>query len=396
MYSSGAVQADSLLDWGSPINVDHPLNRGLIADFSIITGLTSTRNLVDPGSPALATSAYYSGMGYTLTGYQIGPCEAFPVQLQSIRTGTATGQYLFFTKFISKITTGVTFSAWVRKRNPIPSTYIGAWTLGNSGLTTLYPHSDGNVYDDSFGTTRIAFAPIVPLNKWHHILITADATSRRYYQNGKLAASGSPGTFGINANPSTGDVSNSRPMEGDIAGICFYNRTFSTAEASLLYEETRAGNPNRWNWRRAVSYASTTVNRTGTAGLTVKAPVLAATATATGPHFTATASLNLAGTQLSATAHFTKPTLSATSGLTVGHATIAASGTFTKPSYTGTSSLSAPAAQINATGTFKHKSDAGGQLVAGATSLAATATHSPPVLYRRTLNRKTGTRGVRP
>lgn len=253
MNFQSTLQPDSQLDWENPINFDHPLNRGLIADFSFVNGLTSIRNLADSSSPATAVSAYYTGMGYTVAGYQVGPCEAFPIPMFSVRTGYAASQYLFFSKFVSKISTGVTFSAFVRKKNAVPATYIGAWCLGNSGTTTLYPHSDGNVYDDSFGTSRISFAPIVQMNKWHHLLITSDSTSRRYYQNGKLVASGSPGTFGINANPSIGDVSNNRPLEGDIAAVCFYNRTFSTYEAGLLYEELRAGNPGRWNWFQSQS-----------------------------------------------------------------------------------------------------------------------------------------------
>jgi len=249
MLYSNILQPDSILDGVSPINFDHPLNKGLIADFSLVSGVTSVRNLADPLSPATATNSYYSGMGYTLNGYRLGTFEAYPMPLYSVRTGYGASTYLLFNRFMSKITTAGTFSAFVRKTNPIPSTYIGAWTLGTSGLSTLYPHSDGNVYDDSFGTSRISYAPIVSMNKWHHIIITADSSSRRFYQNGKLAASGTPGTFGINPNASTGDIANSRPLEGDIACICFHNRTLTTTEASWFFEEVRSGNPNRWNWK---------------------------------------------------------------------------------------------------------------------------------------------------
>lgn len=255
MLFDGVVQPGDLLDWNNPINFNHPLNRGLIADYSLVSGLSSIKNIADNNFPAIATSAYHSGQGYTLNGYQVGPCECLPIPINSVRTGYAAGTYLFFGSLASKITTAGTFSAFVRKKNPVPATYIGAWTLGNSGLTTLYPHSDGNVYDDSFGTSRGSFAPIVDTSKWHHLIITADSTSRRYYQNGKLAASNSPGTFGPNTYLQIGDTSNSRPMEGDIAAICFYNRTFSANEAAWLHEEQRAGNPSRWNWKRSRSSA---------------------------------------------------------------------------------------------------------------------------------------------
>jgi len=258
------LQPGSQLDWNSPINLEHPINRGLIADFSIVTGMTSIRNLADASSPALATSAYYTGQGYTLAGYQIGPCEALPFPATSVRTGYAASQYLVFLKFVSKIITAGTFSAFVRKKNAVPATYIGAWNLGNSGLTTLYPHSDGKVYDDAFGTTRTSYTPVVPMNRWHHLIITADSSSRQFYQNGKLVATGSPGTFGINPNPSIGDVSNSRPLEGDIACICFHNRKFTASEAAWLHEEVRSGNPNRWNW---INYLSGNTQST-----TVKVP----------------------------------------------------------------------------------------------------------------------------
>lgn len=434
MFLTDLLTVDDSVDWLNPINTEHPLNAGLIAEYAFVEGLNGIRNLTGMTGPATPLTS----------GYVIGTCEYLPIPIHAVRTGYSASTFLSFNGIASKITTAGTFSAIVRKRYPTPVSYIGSWTLGNSGVSSLYPFVNGTVYDDSFGTTRIEFVPTIDHSKWHHLIITADTTSRRYYQNGKLIASGSPGTFGINSSPTMGDPTNNRPFEGDIACICFYNRTFNNDEAARLYNEVRAGNPGRWNrLAKSVSFAVSAFSSTG--GLSTGSTALTGSGTFAKPTYSATGSLNLANATLSAEATrslpvtyatgtllsnsavltsagtFTKPTYSGTGSLVSGSvqlggyaaalgpptrtataactsqsATLAASATFVKPTYTGSASLTAGQTALHADATLRTEFDVSGSgnLAVNKAQLSGLATFHPPVILRRGHQLRPGSRGV--
>lgn len=140
-----------------------------------------------------------------------------------------------------------------------------------------------------------------------------------------------------------------------------------------------------------VSGAST---YSATSGSTASRASLSAIGVFTKPTCAGTGVLTIAPSSIAATSTFTKPSFFGNSGCTASHANLAGSATFMPPAYTGISHLQNSPSSLNAVATFRHKSESSGDLSSGPAVLAAIAIHIPPVIYRRNITRKVGSRGV--
>jgi len=257
MLNNGLILPGDLLDSVSPINWDHPLNRGLRGDWSVISaGGLRLRNLATPNENTNGT--LINGASWSPGPYEFGAVRF---------DGTDDRVTLPFTPFAGDHTatvlcrlTGslagspVVFSCSENGGSFDQMFFISAHPSGN----WRYQMRSGSV--DNALTTSTAVAT----NVWSFLtaVYTVSGPTMTLYFNGRQIATKTGGALAGTSNVA-GVLGAYSPTglnqwPGQVASALIHSRALSAAEAFTLYDEAVAGNPNRWNWRNTRSYFSMT------------------------------------------------------------------------------------------------------------------------------------------
>jgi hypothetical protein len=263
---------DALLDCRLPIDWSHPLNRGLIGEWTAPPlagwqGGLKLRDLVRSGKVAhegtLTNGPLWQGARGRSGGY--GSLSLTAANNQYVTLG-ATG--------LGGGSVG-TVTAWLNL--PANPSGQGVFCVGAAASNSLINMYVNDVFGN--GSNRLAISDftndvstdtsvILTTNRWHHVAITSNGSAWTAYINGIsvpltfVTGGSNVGTwFGAIASPTTvfgasyrfGSVGGY--LGGSLDGIQVFNRCLSASEMASLYAETRLGNPERWRWLRTRYYS---------------------------------------------------------------------------------------------------------------------------------------------
>ncbi len=234
----------------------HPLNSGLVGEWSVIPNSGWSRGLVlydlmrglhnpNPGTltngPTWVGSkgrpGGFGGVSYVTASNQYAACGSGPV----VGFGAIN---MTVAAWIN------TSQAWGNICSCLGAGFAGfefSVSNGQSGTSA----SDGQVslYNGSGWTNTTAR---VDDGLWHHVAVTNDGTNSNFYIDGALSRSvahtnpNTPaGVFQIGLRPSTTGIG----FQGIIDGVMLWKTVvLSPSAIAALYAETRRGNPERWRW----------------------------------------------------------------------------------------------------------------------------------------------------
>lgn len=233
------------VDWGQPINWSHPLNRGLQAMWLAVPNRAGWRSRVwrdllgrnhgtltnmDYATDWVGSSARRGGRGYV--------------------DFDGSNDYVSIPG--PHLTTPMTVSMWLR----LPTSYveqghlIGAY--GTSSPFTgwgLRVGLSSSIYEFWDGTSWRSSSSGVTTLLWHHLAVSADGSSARFYVNG--VAFGAPAMASVSSFTGTKAIGARRdgvaPQSFFADVIRFHNRALSASEIAAEYIETARGGFNLLN-----------------------------------------------------------------------------------------------------------------------------------------------------
>lgn len=117
----------------------------------------------------------------------------------------------------------------------------------------------GDIGDGTIWLTTAADAtvPTMSTGTWYHVMYVVTSKGYTIYFNGVQVASGAfsgaPLLCGANNQFSLGNnaFNGTNQFTGMIDEAMIYNRELSSGAVSALYQETKRGNPYRWNWEES-------------------------------------------------------------------------------------------------------------------------------------------------
>lgn len=229
------------VDPACPINWAHPLNVGLVADWTCVPnggwgGLTM-RDLVRSGH------APHDG---TLTN---GPlrqgAKGRPGGFGSIAFTGASNHYIS----VPRLTPAAfTLTAWVRQIDQTAS-YQGIYV--SSTPKGLYLKTGRLNY---FQSSDHLAATTIALSRWYHVACTFDGTTMTFYLDAKSDGTSAFAATLPSGNGGIGSESTANSYTGSLDAVRIYNRMLSAANVSALFEESRRGSPELYNRMRPVVY----------------------------------------------------------------------------------------------------------------------------------------------
>lgn len=266
------------LDPACPIEWGHPLNRGLLSDWTPgplpgWSGGLTIRDLVrggrtphdvtltngptwaggpTPGSKSVLYdgSNDYGGLGTALAPFVTGPF-AIEMWLKPVAWPTSTGQY----------------AGLIAKRSGF-STLAWEWYYNNPSDAVSQGTNDGLSWGsgNSLSNGTIGFGVKPALAVWSHIVLTRSGDVYTVYLNGVSAAtqtrSGTvPGgtdqvVLGVLGSELVGTAA--FHYSGSIGSARVYDgRALSDAQVGALYQQRRRGSPDLYRWLRPWSFGVT-------------------------------------------------------------------------------------------------------------------------------------------
>ena len=255
-YGVGAVDPQSPIDWS------HPLNRGLVAEWTILPnsgwrGGVNLRNIAR-GSSKLP---YVGTLVNTPSWVDQRPNGYGALKFNGSNTYVNFGNNLPFG------TSNFTIAVWFKTTNTVSTQYVVAKSLfgsgmgrfglgfndGGTGIMALLADAGGN------GVTTTPVSGFADGN-WHFAVVTVvrstglctlyvDGASRATATTSDTSTNWSGFDLELGAyNDSGGNASTNLPYSGSADGLMQYNRALTATEVRNLYQETKNGNPNRWRW----------------------------------------------------------------------------------------------------------------------------------------------------
>ena len=231
------------LDYRQILNRKHPLNRGLVSEWVVLPGLAGGKYLFDICGSNRGTLT--NGPTWASPGGRPGGFGSllFDGSNDEVRIATSA----------SLQPASTTVAMWVR----VLATNSVAFVVDDNGRgPQFYIPSGGQVrwlcaYTLS-GSNIVTGSITINDGGWHRLMGTYQSGS-----GGALYVDGRPdGTFAVG----TGDIpwaaddwvigSNDGSLffNGYADGLTAWNRAFTPAQAMQEFCESRAGNPNRYNW----------------------------------------------------------------------------------------------------------------------------------------------------
>lgn len=248
MFNNGLILPGDLLDSVSPINWEHPLNSGLLADYSVIAGGgLMLRNLVGVmPNGTLNFGPIWLGHSDRPGGYG---CLSFD----------GTDDYVDASSLMN--TSEITFSVWIKAVN-FSKSYNAIVSRGNTtDYSQILVKSTGKLapYIRTVSGNTVAYdgtgVNTLVVGKWYHLALTYNSVNGLAgYVNGALDGSASA-NGSLSTTPLPTIIGNwsiglgGREYAGLIDGVRIYNRALSAREVASLYAEQASGNPNIWNWQ---------------------------------------------------------------------------------------------------------------------------------------------------
>jgi hypothetical protein len=250
-----------LVDSSCPINWSHPLNQGLVADYTILPnsgwrgGLT-LRDLVRGGKNPhdgtltagnIAKPTWAGGIG-RLGGYG------------TLTKSTATGAYVSCgAASVFDTTSGTrTVSIWIR-----PAGVSGFQTLVTKGTSSSWSTNNytlglnGTAVNWRWQTLGNVSGGTVAAGNWYHIVGVAGVSTNAIYINGvqvaTISRTGNPFVVAGELRIGEDNGAGGDDFGGQFDAVQIWDRELSAQDVAALYAETKAGNPNRFNWTKATS-----------------------------------------------------------------------------------------------------------------------------------------------
>ncbi len=243
-----------LLDNTCPVDWQHPLNRGLVAEWAVSplsgwNGANVLRDLVRGGKTPHngSVNSGIKWVGKSRTG------DYGALSFDNTDTHNVSVPYSSVFDFPDQMT----ISVWYKSDDPSGSHGILEKTIGGTVNTQYllfissgqynWRTANGGLTTITGGTTNTA---------WHHLVgtnVKNGGTSNMFlYLDGQLIAGPSANTAGRTTGNGVlliGELgSNVFPWSGLIDSVAIYNRGLSATEVAALYDQSRRGNPDRWRW----------------------------------------------------------------------------------------------------------------------------------------------------
>ena len=259
---------DKLLYYGQPINRGHPLNRGLIPDWTVVPWFKSGPRLIDLSG--FRTHGTLMNAGTTWSGVSAISGWGSIAYDGAVGTGINIPLASYFPR------TAGTFLARVYPTTTSAVRQIFMWRIdgsnelgivdfnGNFGLNLGCQYNAG-------GTNKNVAAASLSQNVWHDVGFTWDAGTAsvlRMYVDGAevgTAATGlgtmsssDPAYYKIGSSNNSGEE-----WSGNIADAHIWDRALSAAEILEFRAELRRGNPSRFNWISTRMYFGVTAGGGG-------------------------------------------------------------------------------------------------------------------------------------
>ncbi len=234
-----------------PINWQHPLNRGLMVDWTIgpncgWRGGATLRDLVRGGKKAkdgtLVNAPPWQGNAGCVGSYG------------ALGFTAASSQYVENASF-PDVSADITFVARMRS-----SANASLYRIISVGTNNLLLNFFGQIYIRLIvggGSQQLA-GPTVAVGEWADIVGTRIGATFFTYKNGIQSTTGSAGSAA--ASSATGsarlgtDGALAEFFSGSIASGRIYNRALTGSEVRQLYQEQRAGCPELWQWLGTKTY----------------------------------------------------------------------------------------------------------------------------------------------
>jgi hypothetical protein len=134
-----------------------------------------------------------------------------------------------------------TISFWVKPTSiPVNGAPLGGGTANYALLVHMYTNTYNLIFLTGNGTSSWGTYPTVyntsALNRWQHIVVMSEGSTKRLYLNGKLmTTTTNPYAFNNIINLGMG-YGTSYPFFGEMDEVAIWNRAFSTEEVENLYK----------------------------------------------------------------------------------------------------------------------------------------------------------------
>jgi hypothetical protein len=332
------------IDSACPVDWAHPLNRGLVADYTILPvpgwrGGATVRDLVrggrkpNDGSFVVVTPAA-----------AWGGAKGRPGGYGRLDFSAANTQYATHPPPALTATPALSVSLWVLlPASPGDLTdFLGKWDNGGTTRQHFCRYSSGlqwfiNQSSDAAQASVTIPAASLALGGWNHVAFVADGSNLSGYLNGVLKA----GPTALSGPYLPSDTTawgigfgRSTPGQAHFDAVRYYSRAMSAAQVRALYDQQRAGSPDLYRWVRPVAYSLPATGGAQTATPGTATASIAVVDVAAGGTGAATAAPGTAAVTLSAIAPAVSPTGPAPA--TAATVTVAVSAVATAATASGT------------------------------------------------------------
>lgn len=250
------ISRPSSINWSSPVNHGHYLNRNLLGWWMVTPTLHGGSRMLD------LTGGYNADFGSGkdvatdwVQGGRPGGWGSIDID------GTNNDQLVVPNANINLGTGARTFSAWFRPDSVASGAVLGKDKTAQEGMI-WFPSSGLLKFrlKDGVTTDSVELSGFVS-NTWYHLACTfLPSVYLRMYVNGSLEAET---TSGVNSSVTTstddfniGDRSDGTlPMNGKIDDVRIYDRDISAVEVRDYYRLSQQGYPGILNRRRRVTFA---------------------------------------------------------------------------------------------------------------------------------------------
>lgn len=189
------------------------------------------------GTGQLATLTDLSGSGHDATGQG----STKPTRVDNVVNGNPVIRFNGTTAYFSlpNYMTGLTASTWFHAIKtdadpPGAGGQTGIFWMSNSGNDTHYPWTDGSIYVSYGRNNRYSTNPVVALNSWHRLIITADASSWKLYINGTAIITQGASTVSWPTAPKVGKSNGGFYFDGDWLECGQYDSVLNGTDLTTL------------------------------------------------------------------------------------------------------------------------------------------------------------------
>ncbi len=233
-----------------PVNLNHPLARGLVSWWLVVPGLDGGPKWYDVAGGNHGTlTSMASGYGWQRT---MRPGGFGEMLFDGVSSYIDTG------KLVIAGTASFTFSAWICWLATSSNYDLTVWNGADSitGGFGFYRIPGDNTIRAAWGSSvGMVTGPSPSNGTWNHLLSTYDGATHRFFVNGALQ-----GSVAYSASNFTSGTTNFGHLLADSAywskcrldDIRIYNRALSAADASDLYNNSRLGHPGVLNQTKAI------------------------------------------------------------------------------------------------------------------------------------------------